>query len=581
MNNVPVRILLLDQDAAAARLMQQTFADVRDKVFRVQWVDRLEKALQILEGEAYGAILIGETLADADTTDALDRLAAAAPDALILAPGMGDVPLAVPYGAQDRVVTDQVDVRSLPQILPYLMRQAATAVALRKSEARFRAMSDASPLGIFVADAEGGCVYANAVYKSITGLDFEQIRGTSWTASILYDDRAWVISAWQAARENHDPFRLECRLQRWDGSSVVWVRLNSARVVEGSPLSGHVLTVEDITERKTMESGLRAAQEDLFEQRERARVTLDSIGDAVLSTDLDGRVTYLNLTAEAMTGWSREEAEGRPLAEVFRIIDGKTGEAAVDPARLAIKEDRTMGLSADCVLIRRDGEEVPIEDSVAPIHDRGGRVSGAVIVFHDVTQSRAMILRMAHLARHDPLTGLPNRMLLSERLSQAIGLAVRHRKQVGLLYLDLDNFKPVNDSLGHAIGDELLKSVANRLLGCVRGTDTVCRQGGDEFVILLTEIEHLKDATQVAEKCLAALSVPYLIRGQEVRVTPSIGISVYPDDGGDADTVLQKADTAMLEVKAGGRNSYQFFKSRHAGTPARPQAPARGLSAEG
>ncbi len=576
MSDLPVRILLLDQDAAAARLIQEAFADARDNVFRVRRVGRLEDALELLDGEAYGAILIGKTLVDADAADALDRLAAAAPDALILAPGMAGVPLAVPYDVEDRFVTDQPDVRCLPQILPYLMRQAATAVALRKSEARFRAMSDASPLGIFVADAEGGCVYANAGYESISGLEFEQIRGTSWTASIHPDDRHRVLSAWHAAGKNDESFRLECRFQRWSDSGVVWVRLNSAAISEGPAPSGHVLTVEDITDRKSMEIGLHETREDLFEQRERARVTLDSIGDAVLTTDLHGRITYLNRTAEAMTGWSREEAEGRPLAEVFRIIDGNTGETAADPARLAIEEDRTMGLSADCVLIRRDGEEVPIEDSVAPIHDRAGRVSGAVIVFHDVTQSRAMILRMAHLARHDALTGLPNRVFLSERLSQAIGLARRHRKQVGLLYLDLDHFKPVNDSQGHAIGDELLKSVATRLLGCVRGTDTVCRQGGDEFVILLTEIEHRKDAAQVAEKCLAVLSAPYKTRGREVSITPSIGISVYPDDGGDAETVLQKADAAMLEVKAGGRNSYAFYKARIAGEPARRQPAARG-----
>jgi diguanylate cyclase (GGDEF)-like protein/PAS domain S-box-containing protein len=568
MSNVPIRILLLERDAAAAHLVQRTFAGVPDKVFRVQWADRLENALEMLNGEVYGVILIGKTLADADREDALNRLAAAAPNALILVPGKAGVPHAVPHGAQDGVVTDQVEFPSLPQILPYLMRQAATAAALRKSEARFRAMSDASPLGIFVADAEGGCVYINGAYEEISGLEFEQIVGTSWTASVHPDDRGRVLSAWRDATKNEEPFRLECRFQRWD-ASVVWVRLNSAAMRDGPAPHGLVLTVEDITDRKTMESGLRAAEEALFEQKERAQVTLDSIGDAVLTTDLQGRVTYLNLMAEAMTGWSRGEAEGRPLEEVFRIIDGNTRETAADPARLAIEQDRTMGLSAECVLIRRDGEELPIEDSVAPIHDRAGRVSGAVIVFHDVSQSRAEILRMAHLAQHDALTGLPNRVLLSERLSQAIGLARRHSKQVGLLYLDLDHFKPVNDSLGHAVGDVLLKSVATRLLGCVRGTDTVCRQGGDEFVILLTEIEHLTDAAQVAEKCRAALSAPFLVRGREVRVTPSIGISVYPDDGGDADTVLQKADMAMLDVKAGGRNSYEFFKPRAAGEPAR------------
>ncbi len=210
---------------------------------------------------------------------------------------------------------------------------------------------------------------------------------------------------------------------------------------DGMEPHGHMQTVEDITARKSTEFVLRAAEEALFEEKERAQVTLNSIGDAVLTTDLLGNVTYLNLVAEAMTGWSREDALGRPLSEVFRIIDGTTRQAAASPALRAIEENRTVGLAADCVLVRRDGFEFAIEDSAAPIHNRDGRVAGAVLVFHDVSQSRAMTLKLSHLAQHDFLTGLPNRALLTERLSQAIGLANRHRKQVALLFLDLDYFK--------------------------------------------------------------------------------------------------------------------------------------------
>lgn len=322
-----------------------------------------------------------------------------------------------------------------------------------------------------------------------------------------------------------------------------------------------VQTVEDITVRKSAELVLRTAEEALFQEKERAQVTLNSIGDAVLTTDLLGKVTYLNLVAEAMTGWSREDALGRPLADVFRIIDGTTRQAAANPGQRAIEEDRTVGLAADCVLVRRDGVEFAIEDSAAPIHNRDGRVAGAVIVFHDVSQSRAMTLKMTHLAQHDFLTGLPNRMLLTERLTQAIGLAHRHRKQVGLLFLDLDHFKHINDSLGHGIGDQLLQAVAGRLAGCVRATDTICRQGGDEFVILLAEIEQPQDVAQVAEKLLAAVAAPQLIGGHELHVTLSIGISVYPDDGIDVDTMLRNADTAMYYAKASGRNTYEAFKA--------------------
>jgi diguanylate cyclase (GGDEF)-like protein/PAS domain S-box-containing protein len=329
---------------------------------------------------------------------------------------------------------------------------------------------------------------------------------------------------------------------------------------DGDELHGYVQTVEDITERKTVEAVLRAADESLYEEKERAQVTLNSIGDAVVTTDPAGKVSYLNLVAERMTGWSREDALGQPLADVFRIIDGTTREVATNPAQRAIAENRTVGLAADCVLVRRDGVEFAIEDSAAPINDRNGRVTGAVIVFHDVSESRAMAEKMAYLAQHDFLTGLANRALLTERLSRAIGLAKRHKKQVALLFVDLDNFKGINDSLGHTVGDQLLKLVADRLVTCVRSTDTVCRQGGDEFVILLAEIEQLQDAANVADKLLVALAVPQQVGEHDLGVTLSVGISVYPDDSHDVDTVMQNADTAMYQAKASGRNNYKFFR---------------------
>jgi PAS domain S-box-containing protein len=216
-----------------------------------------------------------------------------------------------------------------------------------------------------------------------------------------------------------------------------------------------------VTERKRAERVLRQAEERLFEEKERSRVTLDSIGDAVLATDLAYKVTYVNPMAEQMTGWSKEQALGRSLAEVFNIVDGTTRNLAANPARRAIEQDRTVGLAMDCVLIHRDGTETVIEDSAAPIHNREGKVTGAVIVFHDGSQARDVTEKMAHLAQHDVLTGLPNRVLLKERFSHAIALARRNRNPVGLLFLDLDRFKQVNDSLGHGIGDRVLSPQRN------------------------------------------------------------------------------------------------------------------------
>jgi len=321
-------------------------------------------------------------------------------------------------------------------------------------------------------------------------------------------------------------------------------------------LDGHVLT-------KALRSMIeRAANaEALFVEKERAQVTLDSIGDAVICTDAAGLVTYINAVAEGLTGWSRKEAAGRLLADVFRVINVDSRILARDPLGLAISENRTVNLPPNCILVSRDGSEAGIEDSAAPIHDRRGNVTGAVIVFRDVTASRAQSLRMSHLAQHDSLTDLPNRILLNDRLIQAIGMAQRHGKKLAILYVDIDRFKHINDTAGHAAGDQLLQSVSKRLLDCVRSSDTVSRLGGDEFVILLTEIAYAQDAAITAEKILAALVEPHRIAQLELHVSASIGIAAYPQDGTTAEVLLKNADAAMYQAKECGRNNFQFFKA--------------------
>jgi diguanylate cyclase (GGDEF)-like protein/PAS domain S-box-containing protein len=305
----------------------------------------------------------------------------------------------------------------------------------------------------------------------------------------------------------------------------------------------------------------KVVEDALYVEKERALVTLNSIGDAVVCSDMSGKVTHLNLVAETMTGWRREEAAGQPLAEVFRIIDGATRKTARDPMKMAVEQNRTVGLIVDCVLIRRDGFESAIEDSAAPIHDRAGRVIGAVIVFHDVSATRAMSRQMTHAAQHDLVTNLPNRLLLNDRISQSISLAHRQNRPLAVIFLDLDRFKYINDSLGHATGDKLLQSVSKRLLAGLRGSDTVSRQGGDEFVILLSEIADPEDLAASARKILLLLNAPHSIGGQDLHIGGSIGISVYPGDGEDAETLIKNADTAMYHAKERGRNNFQFFKA--------------------
>lgn len=292
-----------------------------------------------------------------------------------------------------------------------------------------------------------------------------------------------------------------------------------------------------------------------------AQMTLDSIGDGVISIDVNGNVTYLNPTAERMTGWTCQAACGRSHLEVLRIIDGESREPALNPLATAILHNRTATLSANSVLIRRDGEETAIEDTAAPIHDEKGVLCGAVIVFHDVSTSRARSQEMLYKAQHDALTGLPNRLLLTERLTQAVSFARRRGTLLALLYIDVDRFKQINDSLGHAIGDQLLRSIAHRMTDCVRDSDTVSRHGGDEFIVLLPEVAHRSDATVCAENLLATLRRPYPIEKLVLRVTVSIGIGVYPTDGADTETVMRHADRAMFDAKMSGGAQYQIYNS--------------------
>ena len=295
---------------------------------------------------------------------------------------------------------------------------------------------------------------------------------------------------------------------------------------------------------------------DLFE------ATLDSIGDAVLSTDLDGQVTYLNVAAERMTGWPNKAATGHPLAEVFRIIDSNTRQSAPDPLALALTLNKPVGLTPHCILVRRDGQECAIEDSAAPIRDRAGRVVGAVIVFRDVGAARETSRQMAHLAQHDPLTGLPNRLLLSDRLTEAIALAQRHRKPLGVLFVDVDGFKAHNDTHGHAMGDLVLRATADRLKAALRQSDTVCRSGGDEFVVLLSELERAEDARLVARKLLRAAAEPNRLASTETSLTVSIGISLYPSHGVTAEALIANADAAMYVAKRAGPGGYRLFQGR-------------------
>jgi diguanylate cyclase (GGDEF)-like protein/PAS domain S-box-containing protein len=300
--------------------------------------------------------------------------------------------------------------------------------------------------------------------------------------------------------------------------------------------------------------------EILAVEQERAQVTLDSIGDAVICTDSSDNITFLNRVAETMTGWLLKDAMGKAMGDCVRIVDAITRKTIGDPMAKAASKNQRGSLPLNSVLISRDGHEAHIEDSVAPIHDRDGQVTGAVIVFHDVSATRALEKELTDSAHHDFLTGLPNRILLNDRIGQAISLAHRQGCHAAVLFLDLDGFKHINDSLGHPIGDGLLQAVAKRLLECVRSPDTVVRHGGDEFIVLLQELKRPEDAVYTVARLLKTVAEGYSIDAHQISITASIGVSVYPGDGQDAETLIKNADIAMYQAKKNGSQNYRFFR---------------------
>jgi len=299
---------------------------------------------------------------------------------------------------------------------------------------------------------------------------------------------------------------------------------------------------------------------DLSESEEseaRYRGLLEAAPDAMVVVNQDGEIVLLNVQAEKQFGYRRDELVGQKVKNI--IPEGFAERLIADALRSA--EDalaQQIGTGIELNGRRKDGSEFPIEIMLSPLESAEGILVTAAI--RDITTRKKAEAQMTHSAEHDFLTGLPNRMLLNDRLNQAIILAKRHRKKPAVLFLDLDGFKHINDSLGHPIGDKLLQSLTKRLVDCVRGSDTVSRQGGDEFVVLLSEVEQSEDAAIAARRMLKAVAEAHPIDKHDLHVTTSIGVSVYPDDGLDAETLIKNADTAMYQAKENGQQSYQFFK---------------------
>jgi diguanylate cyclase (GGDEF)-like protein/PAS domain S-box-containing protein len=350
----------------------------------------------------------------------------------------------------------------------------------------------------------------------------------------------------------------ECQLRRRDGTLITV--LQNSRVVRNDlgEIVGYEGTITDVTVRKR-------AEIQLYEEKEKAQVTLQSIGDAVITTDADGRVEYLNPVAEELTGWDSQDAAGRPIADVFHVLSELTRQPVDGPILRCLREGRVVEMDEPSVLVNRRGQEISVQDSAAPIRDRSGRLIGVVMVFHDVSQERRLQRALSYQATHDALTGLINRREFEHRLNEVLQASKTSQDaQHVVMYLDLDQFKVVNDTCGHQAGDRLLKQITSVLQTRVRTSDTLARLGGDEFGVLLQDCT-LDTAQRIAEDLRQAIrDFRFVWQDRVMNVGVSIGLAEIKGSNETLSTIMSAADVACYSAKEAGRNRVQIYNEGRA-----------------
>lgn len=433
-----------------------------------------------------------------------------------------------------------------------LRRQETAHRMERKAQDRFRLLTESAPVGIYHADAEGRVTFVNPRITELTELPAGKICAYGWVDSVYAADRERVLSHWQACVASGAEFRETYRFVRPDGS-ILWAADNAVPERDDSGrMQGYIGTVTDVTRFVEIEQRLRIDA-----------AALGNTYDGILVVDTGLNIISVNRALVLATGYTEEELLGRTPD---LLCSGRHAAAHSAEQHAALRD--TGSWRGEVWNRRKNGEVYATWLAISTVRNELHESTHFVYVYTDITTLKESEDRLRTLAHFDPLTSIPNRLLLHSRLEHAIEQAARRGGQLAFLFIDLDDFKQVNDRYGHAAGDELLVNVAARLRARVRSEDTLARLGGDEFVVLLEVLERPEDAARVARALLAALEAPFpLPGGRETRVRASIGISVFPSDGRERDELVHAADAAMYRAKTGGGDRFGFFTGSAPGRP--------------
>jgi diguanylate cyclase (GGDEF)-like protein/PAS domain S-box-containing protein len=429
---------------------------------------------------------------------------------------------------------------------------------LQFEEQRFRTFVEHSSDIIVLINLEGIITYINPAVERVLGFKPEERIGAKGFELVHPDDMKFLVDSFNTlSRDTNSPVvQGEMYLRHKDGS---WRTLEAvgSNLVNKNVVEAIIVNYRDITERKQAESQREAALEALRQSEEKYRSILETIQEGYFEVDFSGNFTFFNDSLCRALGYSKEELMGMNNRQYTDKEHSKKLFQAFN--KVYNTGEPTEGF--DWQIIRKDGTKRYVEASVSLQKDSSGKPTGFRGIVHDVTERKQIEQQLNHMATHDVLTGLPNRMLFIDRLEVALAQSKRNRHKLAVMMLDLDYFKDINDTLGHMVGDQLLKEVGHRLAGLVRQSDTVARLGGDEFIILLSDLERMEDSVGIAEIVLKAFGQPFVCGNHKLTSSTSIGIALYPDDGNDIDSLLKKSDVAMYSVKTQGRNNYKFFAS--------------------
>lgn len=465
----------------------------------------------------------------------------------IVRPDGGRVPVEISAGP----MTDARGRELVLGILHDLSDRKRAEAALQESEARFRIMADGCPTIMWVTDLLGGISFVNRKCREFFGIAYEQLEGGKWQPRLHPEDAPEYIGTFVKAVEERTAFHAQARVRRADGE---WRWISSYAEPRWSPSGeflGHVGLSPDITERKEAEEAHRASEEKFRQLAENIREVfwmMNAAGTEVL---------YISAAYEEIWGRTCEELYRHPMSWM-ESIEPEDRECAHATFLKQLHGER---IESEYRIRNANGELKWIRDRAFPIRNEAGEIVRVAGIAEEISERKKAEAELAHQAQHDHLTGLPNRLLLSDRLEADIERAAQSGSMVAIVYIDLDGFKFVNDTLGHEAGDSLLQQVTGRLERCIRELDTLARMGGDEFMVVVNEIEDDKTALAIAERLRTALHKAFQVAGNELHVTASLGVALYPRDGADVSTLRRNADAAMYGAKRSGKDRVQLFSS--------------------